>query len=317
MIVFLVARPFWGVPVMIDGNLHQSMLDSLSGGICAVNQDRVITYWNKGAEILTGYANCDTVGKCCDGSILMYVDAQGRDVCTNTCIVAESIADGRPHSMEVYARHRDGYRIPVLVRVSLIKNLDGQVSGAVEELCDNSSKVEFVHKIEELEKCALLDPLTGLMKRRGLEMNLRSVFGVIHRFGWSYGIFLVDIDGFKRINDGYGRDIGDTVLKMVTKTLLNSLRASDTVGRWGGEKFMVIAMNVCEDHLYAIANKIRVLIEQSSISVGADTIRVTASVSGTVVRPNDTMDSLLKRIMQFMEHCKIAGKNCVSIKSDA
>ena len=302
---------------MIDSNLHKSMLDSLSGGICAVNQDRIITYWNKGAEILTGYTNFDTVGKCCDGNILMYVDAQGRDVCKNGCLVVESIADGRPHSMEVYARHKDGYRIPVLVRSSPIKNSDGLVTGAIEELCDNSSKVEFIHKIEELEKCALLDPLTGVMKRRGLEMNLRSVFGVMHRFGWSYGIFLVDIDGFEKINDGYGRDIGDNVLKMVTKTLLNSLRSSDTVGRWGGEEFMVIAMNVCEDHLYAIANKIRVLIEQSSFSVGTDIIRVTASVSATIAHPNDTMDSLLKRIAQLMERCKVAGKNCVSIKLDA
>ena len=96
-----------------------------------------------------------------------------------------------------------------------------QVIGAVKELYDNSSKVEFVHKIEELEKCALLDPLTGLMKRRGLEMNLRSVFGVMQRYGWSYGIFFVDIDEFKRINDVYGHDIGDNVLKMVAKTLLN------------------------------------------------------------------------------------------------
>lgn len=298
---------------MKEGDLYRSLLDSLSGGIYVVDQNRVITYGNKGAETLTGYKNSEMVGKCCRGNILMYVDEQGRDVCVKECMAAESVVDGRSRSMEVYVRHKDGYRMPVLVRTSPIRNLNGQVIGAVEELCDNSSTVEFVHKIEELEKCVLLDPLTGLMKRRGLEMNLRSVFSVMHRHGWSYGIFFVDIDEFKRINDVYGDNIGDNVLKMVAKTLLNSVRASDMVGRWGGEELMVIAANVGEDHLYKIANKIRILIGQSGFSVGAESVRVTVSVCATMVQPDDSVDTLLKRINRLMEHCKVSGKNCVSV----
>ncbi|KXK27682.1 MAG: diguanylate cyclase [Candidatus Brocadia sinica] len=298
---------------MKEGDLYRSLLDSLSGGIYVVDQNRVITYGNKGAETLTGYKNSEMVGKCCRGNILMYVDEQGRDVCEKECMAAESVVDGRSRSMEVYVRHKDGYRMPVLVRTSPIRNLNGQVIGAVEELCDNSSTVEFVHKIEELEKCVLLDPLTGLMKRRGLEMNLRSVFSVMHRHGWSYGIFFVDIDEFKRINDVYGDNIGDNVLKMVAKTLLNSVRASDMVGRWGGEELMVIAANVGEDHLYKIANKIRILIGQSGFSVGAESVRVTVSVCATMVQPDDSVDTLLKRINRLMEHCKVSGKNCVSV----
>lgn len=298
---------------MKEGDLYRSLLDSLSGGIYVVDQNRVITYGNKGAETLTGYKNSEMVGKCCRGNILMYVDEQGRDVCEKECMAAESVVDGRSRSMEVYVRHKDGYRMPVLVRTSPIRNLNGQVIGAVEELCDNSSTVEFVHKIEELEKCVLLDPLTGLMKRRGLEMNLRSVFSVMHRHGWSYGIFFVDIDEFKRINDVYGDNIGDNVLKMVAKTLLNSVRASDMVGRWGGEELMVIAANVGEDHLYKIANKIRILIGQSGFSVGAESVRVTVSVCATMVQSDDSVDTLLKRINRLMEHCKVSGKNCVSV----
>lgn len=144
-------------------------------------------------------------------------------------------------------------------------------------------------------------------------MNLRTMFGVMHRYGWSYGVFFVDIDQLKRINDLYGPKIGDTVVKMVSKTLLHSVRASDMVGRWGGEEFMVIAMNVTENHLRTIANKIRVLIEQSGFFMGADAIRVTVSVSATVARSDDTMDSLLKRLNQLMLQGKASGKNCVSV----
>lgn len=298
---------------MTDVDIHKNLLDCLSGGICAVNRDRVITYWNKNSETLTGYKKSDAVGKSCRDDILMYVDEQGRGVCENECMAIGTMNDGNPRRMEVYAHHRDGYRVPVLVRVLPLKNLEGQVIGAIEELYDNSAKLENTYKIEELEKCALLDSFTGLMKRRGLEMNLRTMFGVMHRYGWSYGVFFVDIDQLKRINDLYGPKIGDTVVKMVSKTLLHSVRASDMVGRWEGEEFMVIAMNVTENHLRTIANKIRVLIEQSGFFMGADAIRVTVSVSATVARSDDTMDSLLKRLNQLMLQGKASGKNCVSV----
>lgn len=299
-----------------NDNLYKSLLDSLAGGIHVVDQNRIVTYWNKSAEELTGYKSSEMVGQCCKGNILMYVDEQGKDVCERECLAVKTITDGRSRSMEVYVRHKDGHRVPVCVRSSAIMNPEGQVIGAVEELCDNSSKVTFAHKVEELEKCALLDPLTGLMKRRGLEMNLRSVFSVMHRYGWSYGVFYVDIDDLKKINDVYGHDTGDNVLKMVGKTLSNSVRASDMVGRWSGEEFMVIATNVGEDRLYAIANKIRALVEQSGFQVGKDMVRVTVSVCATVAQSNDTVDTLLKRIGRLMDHCKVSGKNCVSVKLD-
>lgn len=301
---------------MNNSDLYKSLLDSISQGICVVDQDGIITYWNKGAEALTGYKSSELVGRCCRGTILTYVDGQGVGICEKGCSAVKSVKEGDMRTMEVYARHKDGYRVPVVVRTSPIRNSEGQIVGAVEEICDNTSKVEYAHKIEDLEKCALLDPLTGVMKKFGLEMNLRSVFGVMHRYGWSYGIFFVDLDDFKKINDQYGRDIGNNVLKMVAKTLSNSVRAVDVVGRWGGEEFVVIAMNVSEDHLYSIANKIRALIEQSGYSVGSDIIRVTASICATMVQPNDTVSTLLKRIDRLMEHGKVTGRNCVSVKLD-
>jgi len=152
------------------------------------------------------------------------------------------------------------------------------------------------------------------MKKRGLEMNLRSVVGVMHRYGWTYGVIYIDIDEFERINEMHGRDVGDSVLKMIAKTLQNSVRATDVVGRWEDDAFMVIAANVNEDQLNRIANKIRVLVEQSGFSVGADIICVTASVCATVVRSNDTVATLFERIGKLMEHNKVFRKKHVLLK---
>ena len=299
---------------MNNGDLYNHLLDSLSAGVYVVDQERVISSWNKSAERLTGYKSAEVVGQCCRGDVLKYVDDRGISVCGGECLVVKSINDGCMHSMEVYVHHKEGHRVPILVRVSPIKNLQGHVVGAVEELCDNSSKSAYVHKIEELEKCALVDPHTGLMKKRGLEMNLRSVIGVMHRYGWSYGVIYADIDEFERINEMYGRNIGNDVLKMIAKTLQNSVRATDVVGRWEDDAFMVIAANVNEDQLNHIANKIRVLVEQSGFSVEADIIRVTASVCATIVRSDDTVGTLFERIDKLMEHSKVFRKKHVILK---
>ncbi len=286
---------------MNNGDMYRNLLDNLSGGVCVVDHGRVISYWNRTAEMLTGYKSNEVVGKCCRGGILKYVDDQGMDICGDTCLVVKSIADGCQYSMEAYVHHKEGHRAPVLVRVSPIKNSQGEVTGAIEELCDNTSKAKYVHKIQELENCALLDPVTGLMKRRGLEMNLKSVIGVMHRYGWSYGIIYVDIEDFTRINGLYGRDIGDAVLKMVAKTLENSVRTTDTVGRFEGDDFMVIAANVTEEQLNGVARKIRALVGQSGFQVGNDMLRVNTSVCATLVRSNDTVGTLFERIHQLLE----------------
>ncbi|HHT9146616.1 MAG: sensor domain-containing diguanylate cyclase [Candidatus Brocadiaceae bacterium] len=299
---------------MNNDDLYKNLLDNLSEGIHVVDQEGVISSWNKSAEMLTGYKSSEIVGQCCRGDVLNYVDDQGVSVCGEECLAVKSMNDGCIYSMEVYVNHKEGHRVPILVRVSPIKNSQGQVIGAVEELCDNASKSAYEHKIEELEKCALVDPLTGLMKKRGLEMNLRSVIGVMHRYGWTYGVIYVDIDEFERINEMYGRTIGNDVLKMIAKTLQNSVRATDVVGRWEDDVFMIIAANVNEDQLIHIANKIRVLVEQSGFSVESGIIRVTASVCATVVRSNDTVSALFERIDKLMEHGKVFRKKHVLLK---
>lgn len=296
-----------------DNDFHKSLLDSLYDGIYFVDRDRKITYWNKGAERLTGYKASEVVGMHCSDNVLMHINEQGISLCEERCPAAETMADGRPREAELYLHHKEGYRVPVLIRLAPIQDPNGQTIGAVEIFSDNSSKVAIVQRIEELQKIALFDPLTELGNRRYAEMNLTARFDEMRRYGWPFGVLFMDIDHFKAVNDVHGHDIGDEVLKMVAKTLLNNVRSFDTVNRWGGEEFIGIIVNIQEDQLYAIANKLRLLVEQSSLSVGSDIIRVTISIGATLAQANEGGDTLLKRADQLMYHSKTAGRNRVSM----
>ncbi|HUW64691.1 MAG TPA: GGDEF domain-containing protein [Spirochaetia bacterium] len=91
---------------------------------------------------------------------------------------------------------------------------------------------------------AMFDTLTELANRRYAEMKLSAMLDEAKNYDRSFGILFIDVDLFKKINDGYGHVVGDMILKMVSKTMLNRLRLDDILSRWGGDEFLAIVTNV-------------------------------------------------------------------------
>ena len=244
----------------------------------------------------------------------MHINDKGTNLCKERCPLTKTIVDGRPREVEVYLLHKNGHRVPVLARVSPIRDSSGQIIGAVQMFTDRSSVVTVRQRLERCQKMALLDPLTNSPNRRYIKMNLHSRLDEMRRYGWSFGVLFIDIDHFKRVNDIYGHDVGDEVLKMIARTLLSNLRPFDILGRWGGEEFTAIIVNVNEEQLYSIANRFRLLVENSALHRGPNIIRVTISIGATFAQANDTIDTLLKRADELMYHSKTTGRNRVSMK---
>jgi predicted signal transduction protein with EAL and GGDEF domain len=107
--------------------------------------------------------------------------------------------------------------------------------------------------------------------------------------------------------------VGDGVLKLVARTLSSNLRAHDLLGRYGGEEFVAIITHVDITQLYAFADRLRLLVENSRHDIEYGTIQVTVSIGATVVRPEDTVEAAIKRADLFMYNSKVNGRNQVSI----
>ena len=292
--------------------IYKEILDNLYDGVYFVDEKRVITYWNKGAERITGYTSAEVVGKRCADNILVHVDHEGNVLCQGVCPVGETLADGTHRSTEVYLHHRAGHRVPITVRVAPIRDAQDRVVGAVEVFSDNTPEAAALQRLAEAERMAYVDPLTGLANRRYAEIILRARHEEMERYGWIFGVLFADIDRFKKINDGYGHAAGDEVLKMVARTLANSVRSFDLVSRWGGEEFLAIIANVDREELAATANRFRALVEQSNLSSVQD-LRVTISVGATLARPEDGIDGLLARVDSLMYQSKSGGRNRATI----
>ena len=164
---------------------------------------------------------------------------------------------------------------------------------------------------------ALTDPLTGLYNRRYFEVHLQKVLQTAKSTNKSFGLLYMDIDHFKKVNDTYGHNVGDEVLKIFAGRLKDGLRSFDLVARLGGEEFVAILPEVGTDMSYIVAERLRRAIAEAPFACSAPEgqISVTSSFGGIVVDGTKDGDAniqdILKRADDQLYKAKHDGRNCV------
>jgi diguanylate cyclase (GGDEF)-like protein/PAS domain S-box-containing protein len=298
-----------------EDRFYKDIIDNLYDGVYFVDRDRVITYWNKGAERITGYTRGQVVGHACRENLLNHVSPEGVLLCETRCPLAACMEDGKVREAEVFLHHVDGHRVPVLVRLAPLRDKTGGIIGAVETFSSSTALMRARRKLRELRHTANTDSLTGTGNRGYLEGRLHAVIAELHyQKETSAGLLFMDIDFFKRINDTRGHDTGDKVLRMVAATLRHNLRKGDSLGRWGGEEFLAILYDLASpDALKSISEKLRTLVAFSRLDLSDKSVTVTISIGATLFLATDTPESAVSRADALMYQSKRNGRNRVSV----
>lgn len=296
-----------------NGKFYRDILDAMTDGVYFVDRDRVITYWNQGAERITGFTREQATGRRCADSLLMHSTAQGEILCTTHCPLQETIEDGVTRQAQVFLRHADGHRLPVVVHASPLRDETGAIVGAVETFSDNSAAIAALSKVEELRESAMTDPLTGVGNRRHIESRLAGALAEARETGTPCGVLVVDVDRFKAINDSFGHAAGDRVLTTVAATLRASVRASDGVGRFGGDEFLVIVADVDAVSLLRVAEKLRALVRISEVAEDGQTIAATISIGACLALPGEAPAEILARADALLYRSKREGRDRVTV----
>lgn len=142
--------------------------------------------------------------------------------------------------------------------------LSSAFSNMSKSIYDYQTSLE--EKNEELERLSITDKLTGLYNRAKLDSVLNKEFEKATRYNDIFSVIIMDIDFFKSVNDNFGHQIGDDVLKESAKILSSCIRTSDTLGRWGGEEFLIICPNSKQEDAIKLANRINIAIKQHTFS---------------------------------------------------
>ena len=188
-----------------------------------------------------------------------------------------------------------------------------EISGALSVRA--TEVAELSARLAQAQSEALLDPLTGLNNRRGLERAVAALDGRGHGIHGS-SVLMLDIDHFKRVNDSHGHLLGDRVLRVVAQVVRSCIRGRDIAARIGGEEFVVVLPDTPGEGACRVAETIRRAVEAGRIRSADSKVvlgQVTLSVGVAVAEAKDSFESLLERADRAMYAAKNSGRNRISM----
>jgi len=159
---------------------------------------------------------------------------------------------------------------------------------------------------EQLTQLAVTDKLTGLYNRTKMDELLQDVLNHNIHSHRKFGLVILDIDHFKEINDTFGHQVGDTILKELGNLITEDLRTTDKVIRWGGEEFMLLYVETDQEEVLELVEKLRLKIAQHQFS---SSVKITASFGLTHYNKGDTIDAIIKRADDALYNAKHNGRN--------
>ena len=174
------------------------------------------------------------------------------------------------------------------------------------------SGLKLKQAYKRIEELAELDELTGSFNRRCIMRMLDDEIARAHRSQAPCSIALIDLDWFKRINDGYGHPTGDEVLRTFAITVFANIRNIDRFGRYGGEEFLLVLPDTLGDSAANILDRLRAIIAGLDWSAFSPDMRVTISAGVATLRPDETEDSLLARADNALYAAKARGRNRIA-----
>ena len=174
------------------------------------------------------------------------------------------------------------------------------------------SRNELKLAYARIEELADLDELTGTLSRRCVMKALNDEIARAQRGGRSCSIAMIDLDFFKKINDRFGHPVGDDVLRSFGIALFANIRGVDKIGRYGGEEFLLILPDAARDEAVRTLDRLRGMISELDWLAISPGLVVTMSAGVSMVRPDDTTDTLIARADAALYRAKDAGRNCVT-----
>ncbi|WP_419794375.1 GGDEF domain-containing protein [Pseudomonas palleroniana] len=216
--------------------------------------------------------------------------------------VLESHLEGLLGTMDEHQQQRDQREQEVAAR---LKGLAERVASMEQEAQG------YREHLEVQRQKALIDPLTGLPNRAAWSERLDQEVNAWHQRGNSLSLAILDLDHFKRINDGYGHLAGDKVLKIIANVLSKRLRPSDFIARFGGEEFVLLMPDSLLADALAVGEVLRAAIEACPFHFKGEPVTITVSMGVAQFLPGERSDLALKRADEALYRAKAAGRNKV------
>jgi diguanylate cyclase (GGDEF)-like protein/PAS domain S-box-containing protein len=290
---------------LVDPRLHKALLDQLDEGVCVVNRDHRILYWNGGAERISGYLAHEVAGQFSHGDLLMHCENDGSLLPGQACAVSGVIMDGKQRDCTVFLRHREGFRLLVQLQSRPIHDASGAIVGVLEVF--EEAGAPMTNRRRQIGAFGCSDSATRAANRKYGEMMVRHALEALDVFEVPFGWLRIGLDSAEDLDRTYGHGMVDAAVRMIAATLNRNLAPLDVLTRWETAEFRVEVNHCSRSELAAAAERLRLLVGASSLEWWGDRLRVTVSCGGATAEPGDTIESLEERVGQVYESCHASG----------
>lgn len=216
----------------------------------------------------------------------------------------ETISQGKIWTGEIRNSKKNGeyYWVDVIIEPILDSSKNHQGYRAIyQDITDKKLAQEL----------AITDNLTKLYNRAYIESVLSSQMAIANRYNRYMCVVLLDIDYFKKINDSYGHQVGDSVLKEVSNIFQNNIRKTDILGRWGGEEFLIVTPDINARQCFLLCEKLRKAVEKQIFEEMKSSVTISIGIAELIL--NENIDKFIERADKAMYFSKEHGRNCTNI----
>jgi diguanylate cyclase (GGDEF)-like protein/PAS domain S-box-containing protein len=287
----------------VDADLLKELLNCVGDGVCLLDRDNHVLYWNRAAERITGYLAQEVSGRHCSDHLELCADCEGAALVDGECPLSKVKQDGHPRENIVYLRHRQGHRIPVRMRAHAILDTKGEIAGVAEVFTPASAQGRT--ELAEAARHGGHDALTGAVNREYGEMRLSQELNIGRRFGIATAWMRVDVDGIEKLLQRFGHGMVESALRMIAHTIDANLNSLDALVRWDAYSFRVMVRHAVEGKLHELGRKLAMLVSTSQVEWWGEGRDVSVSIAGVMAYDEDTVESLERRVDAAM---KLPGK---------
>lgn len=266
------------------------------------DNDGIITYVNEALVAHTGYKRIELIGQ---NMSIFKSDQQEPGFYKE---LWETISSGKTYRGIMINRKKDKTVYYEEQTITPIFDDTKHIKHYVSTSQDITERIEME---EQLKQLATIDSLTGIYNRRKISTEIDTEIVRAKRYADPFAIAMFDLDYFKEVNDTYGHETGDYVLKKISRLISQYIREGDSFGRWGGEEFMLLFPNLSQEKAMLTAQKLRELVANCSFN---EVSEVTISFGVSTYRKDESRKALLKRVDDALYEAKEKGRNRVIYK---
>jgi diguanylate cyclase (GGDEF)-like protein/PAS domain S-box-containing protein len=302
-------------------NRYKYIIENIKDIIWEMNKDFVFTFTSPNVKVMTGYEVEEVVGRKITDLLTeeskKYFYDQVNEHLNNR--INGTTEKSLLHDVQFICKNGSIKWLEVSANPMFE---DGKFIGYIGTTRDIMEKKEYEYQLNqyvqelktknvELEKTAMTDVLTGVYNRRKFEDDLDLLINKEKKQDIPFSLILFDIDHFKTINDLFGHNTGDLVLKRISNLVLENIRSNDRLFRWGGEEFIIILSDANMENARKVAEKLREMIENEDFGV-EQKITISIGVSEYEYTPNENTDQIFSKIDKILYQAKLQGGNRVT-----